>query len=136
MAITVPIAGQEASAELFGIPVANEVNRMSPLVVAPTAWTNATLQNNWVNLGGSYSPAGYRKIGDIVYLRGTVKTGTLGVPMFTLPVGYRSPYIMLTGTGATDAFATIIVGNDGTVMVTTGNVSMWVSLDFIYWSTV
>jgi hypothetical protein len=55
------------------------------------AWINVTFQNAWVNFGGTWQTVQYRRIGDLVYLRGVAKSGTVGAgtPVFTLPVGYR-----------------------------------------------
>lgn len=56
----------------------------------PTPWTAPTLLNSWVNFGGADQVAQYRRSGDIVQVRGVVKSGTVGfVPVFVLPVGYR-----------------------------------------------
>jgi sorbitol-specific phosphotransferase system component IIA len=54
-------------------------------------WLTPTLLNSWVNYGGTMQPAQYKRIGDRVYIRGVVKSGT-GSPIFTLPAGYRPPY--------------------------------------------
>lgn len=93
MAITAPIAGQPVSVENWGKPVTDEINRMTPLVVAATAWANATLANGWTNYGGGAQVLQYRKIGDIVYLRGSLKSPGGGAPVTitTLPAGFRPP---------------------------------------------
>lgn len=59
-----------------------------------TAWTAVTFLNGWANKGGTETPCQYRKIGDIVYLRGVMtKTGvTYGQAAFQLPAAYASPY--------------------------------------------
>lgn len=57
-----------------------------------TAWVAPTLLNSWANYGGSFQNAGYRKNGDVVEIRGTVKSGTIN-PIFTLPAGFRPPAI-------------------------------------------
>lgn len=59
--------------------------------VAPTAWTAVTFQNSWVNFGGGYQAMQYRKVGDMVQLRGTIAAGTVTAVGFTLPVGFRPP---------------------------------------------
>lgn len=52
-------------------------------------WTPVTaFLNGWVNYGG-WASAAYRKVNDLVYLRGLLKNGTAGTTMFMLPVGYR-----------------------------------------------
>jgi hypothetical protein len=59
------------------------------------AWINPTFQNGWEDYGyPGWERAGYRKIGDLVYLRGLVKrvTGDLTQqPIFTVPAGYAPP---------------------------------------------
>lgn len=87
MAITVPKDGDIISASAFGIPVANEINRITPITTV-TAWTNLTLLNSWATSGGAFNLA-YRKIGDIVYTRGNVGTGAVGSIIATLPAGFR-----------------------------------------------
>lgn len=62
----------------------------------PTTWTDASLTNGWSNFdspGPTARNVQYRKIGDLVYLRGCMKNGTLNVPAFNLPAGFRPPYL-------------------------------------------
>lgn len=59
--------------------------------VAGTGWTNATLTAPWVNYGGTWNVAQYRKIGDEVQVRGLVAGGASGQVVTTLPVGFRPP---------------------------------------------
>ena len=61
-------------------------------VITPTAWTAVTFENSWVDFGaGSRQVCQYRKVGDMVQLRETMKSGTLAATAFTLPVGFRPP---------------------------------------------
>ena len=95
MPIAIPVAGAEITAEAFGIPITNEVNRMSPLVVASTAWVTLPFNtaNGWRAAGGYQAPQ-YRKVGDIVYLRGTAERSPntpLDGAIATLPAGFRPP---------------------------------------------
>lgn len=91
MAITRPITRTTISTTGWGIPITDEVNSLRTAVTAlqtPGVWTTPTYQNGWVE----YAPgrgAQYRKIGDIVYIRGVIKSGTAGMAAFTLPVGFR-----------------------------------------------
>lgn len=56
-------------------------------------WIAPTLLNSWTNFGGGTAPAGYRKEGEWVYLRGVVDGSvSTDVIIFTLPVGYRPPH--------------------------------------------
>lgn len=62
----------------------------SPVIITSENWIAATLTNSWTNYAGTYELAGYRKMADgTVMLRGLVKTGTVAVAIFTLPVAYR-----------------------------------------------
>ena len=56
-----------------------------------TAWTAVTFAGAWADNGGSDQPAEYRKVDDIVYLRGVIKNGTTATTAFTLPTGFRPP---------------------------------------------
>jgi hypothetical protein len=71
----------------------------------PTAWTAVTFSGGWSNNVAPYQTAQYRKIGDLVYLRGSIDGGTLGGVAFTLPVGFRPPADIIqavdTGAGST-----------------------------------
>lgn len=84
--------------------------------LAVTAWVAPTLGNAWVNFGGAYQVAQYRKVGDEVELRGVIKGGTMNVAAFTLPAGFRPP--------ALNQFATVSGGVYGYITVDpTGNVN-------------
>lgn len=54
-------------------------------------WIAPTLANGWINYGSGFSDAKYMRKNGIVYLKGLIKSGTVGTatPFFTLPVGYR-----------------------------------------------
>jgi hypothetical protein len=77
----------------------------SPPAQPSSVWTAPTLLNGWANSGGSHQTCQYRLLGDKVELRGRINLGTIGVPIFTLPVGYRP-----TAT-TTLATATVVSGN-------------------------
>jgi hypothetical protein len=87
------------------------------------AWTPMILLNGWLPFGASSSPPGYRKVGDMVQIRGTVKNPVaMTLPststITNLPVGYRPPYninLAASGTGADQwgAPATISVETTG-----------------------
>jgi hypothetical protein len=47
-------------------------------------------QNGWVNVGGVFSTAAfYKDPYGVVHLKGLIKSGTVGSPIFSLPEGYR-----------------------------------------------
>lgn len=56
-------------------------------------WTPLTLQGLWVNYGG-WANAAFRKVNDMVYLRGLIRSGAVGTIGY-LPAGYRPPAAVL-----------------------------------------
>lgn len=46
-------------------------------------------QNSWANKGGAYETLAFRKVGNVVWLKGSVGAGSLNTTIFTLPTGYR-----------------------------------------------
>ena len=103
-----------------------------PLPATPQAWIPATLLNSWTQYAG-FTPAAYRKIGDIVYLRGFVRYGAANTAVFNLPAGFRPQYQHhLTG-ASNDAFMLIRVLTNGDVQVNVSGAN-WNSLDGINFS--
>jgi hypothetical protein len=89
-----------------------------PATITSENWVAATLTNAWTNYGGIYEVAGYRKMADgTVMLRGLVKTGTVALAIFTLPVGYRPASASLWQQLANLGTCRMDVGSDGTVKV-------------------
>lgn len=93
-----PITKTVISSPSWGIPITDQVNANTTDIAAlkPTAWTNVTFQNGWTNISPVVQ---YRKIGDIVYIRGTIGGGSLSTNAFNLPVGFRTPYKLDISTG-------------------------------------
>lgn len=94
-------------------------------------WNAATLNNSWVYFGAPTNPVGYWKdpVG-IVHLRGVVKSGTIGLSVFTLPVGYRplnTEYFAVVSNGA---FGRVVIGSDGGVTPDIGS-NAYVTFDGI-----
>jgi hypothetical protein len=127
MAITVPQPGNDIDAVLFGQPVANQLNAL-----VPTVWYNLVYSNNWSARTDIGQGAGYRKIGDIVYLRGLIAYGTVNVAAATLPTGFRPPaqlyYPTVVGGGI---FGYITINGVGQIVPWVANNGQ-VSLDFAF----
>lgn len=91
-----------------------------PIPATPPAWTPiTTFQNGWANLvAASEQSAQYRKIGDIVSLRGVISGGTMQVVAFILPVGFRPPARTYQSGGAVSGgvwqAALTLLDSDGT----------------------
>jgi len=80
-------------------------------------WVGATLTNSWTNFLAGTALAAYRKVGDVVELRGTVKSGTFGAPIFTLPDGHRPPLQEIFYVHASPGGARLDVTPGGAVQV-------------------
>lgn len=91
--------------------------------IAPPPFIAPTLLNSWVDYGLGYQGASYVLHGGIVYVRGLVKNGTVGVgtPIFTLPVGYRPPADLIFATVANDLFGRLGVKSNGEVSLVVGS---------------
>lgn len=97
-----------------------------------TPWTAVTFTSPWGNYGGEWAPVMYRKIGDIVYLRGLMAgTGAVvGATAFTLPVGFRPhAQLMFVAEHGSIQHGATVVATDGTVApihgVVDGNMGYW-----------
>jgi hypothetical protein len=117
--ITVPVEGDVISANAWGAPISNAVNSNTSAIAAiqPTVWTNLPLINGWVNWGSGVQNAQYRRIGDIVYIRGGIKgPGTASNVWSSLPAGFRPPaqvdHVALFYSGSRQV-AAVTVGTDG-----------------------
>jgi hypothetical protein len=99
--------------------------------LASTAWTAVTFTNSWVDLGGAFQTCQYRKVGDIVYVRGYMKTGTINTAAFTLPSGFRPPASLEWSTMSNGALGQIRVDSGGIFNPVTGsNVNFSVNCQF------
>lgn len=99
-------------------------------------WSNVSFNTGWANLGGSWQTAQYKKVGDLVLLRGLVtRSSGSNTVIFTLPSGYRPAANTLTPTVSDSGF--------GVAEITTaGNVSFggvggvgYISLNNVVFST-
>lgn len=92
-------------------------------LTTPSTWTAVTFQNSWANSGGTAQDMEYRKIGDIVYLRGTILNGTINTTAFALPSGFRPPADAVLTTsgynGVANAVCRVAIDTSGNVVVLT-----------------
>lgn len=87
-------------------------------------WQTPTLAGAWANTGSGFSVAGYYKQDGVVHLRGNLSSGTGTI--FTLPVGYRPQYQIVSGAVATGG-GQVQISTSGVVSLTTGTAP--ISLD-------
>lgn len=82
----------------------------------------ATLQNSWANINGVYSSMSFSRdsLGRVT-LMGIGKSGTIGLPMFTLPVGYRPVKNLYLPTATNGAAGICEIWPDGRVVPQIGS---------------
>jgi len=108
----------------------NEVTRR----VSNQRWTDVTFENSWVNFGSTFNDAQFRLVGvERVELRGVVKTGTVGVAIFTLPVDLRPLSEYVFPVISNNLLGRIDVMPDGEVNLNFGS-NVFATLDGIIFS--
>lgn len=87
-----------------------------------TGWIAPTFLNGWVDYGPGFQVAQYRRVDDVVSIRGLIKDGSLGVSAFDLPAGFRPParLIFAVDTG-TYAHGRVDIGTSGQVFIIAGS---------------
>src|SRR5699024_5613120 len=97
-------------------------------------WTPLTLQNNWVNYGGSEPIAEFKLQNGVVYTRGLISGGTttLSTVLFTLPQGMRpskKEYVTTISKSSTGTVLTrLIIETNGEVKIMEG-ANSWLILN-------
>ncbi|MGH8080135.1 MAG: hypothetical protein ACREP7_06130 [Lysobacter sp.] len=102
-----PTANALTGDEIVPVVQGGQTRRSTVAAVADArkgAWGVPTLNAPWTNFGDVFAPAGYRKDGSRVQLRGVIKGGTGGTVVFVLPVAFR-PSAQLIMTTLSDAGA-------------------------------
>lgn len=102
------------------------------LLVPDGEWISPTFTNNWVNFGGAYATAQYRKdSAGTVFIKGFIKSGT-GIA-FTLPIGFRPlerhSIVAISNNGTTNQLSTIDIFSNGDILPSGSNA--WFSLGLI-----
>lgn len=104
-----------------------------------TGWTTVTYSNSWVDYGSGYSSVGYRKVGSRVFLRGAMKSGTVGSAAFTLPTGYRPTgnigVAVYSNNGSGSVEAVLTITSAGVATPTFGS-NVFFSVDNVSFDTV
>lgn len=133
MAINRPTTKSIISTTGWGIPVTDELNRLSAalpstITVIPTAWATPTLTNGFTE---SFATR-YRKVNDVLQMKGRLSVGTIGQTMFTLPIGFRVAQDMdvpsVAYDGARWVSARLYFGTSGIVQMTDPSVAVLVSV--------
>ena len=96
------------------------------------AWITPTLINGWVAFGGAEDgPAYYKDNFGNVKLRGVVKSGTLSVSTFMLPIGYRPAKNKYFAVISNNVPGFVLIDPYGGVIPLAGTSNVFVALDSI-----
>jgi len=100
------------------------------------AWTALSYNSGWADLGGGYQAGKYKKVGDLVVVRGfVVRYSGSSDQIATLPSGYRPSAPERWATTSLGAFAAIQIDTDGAMTVIGGTPGSNVTLSGIMFST-
>jgi hypothetical protein len=94
--------------------------------------------SGWGNYGGGYYNGHYKKVGDLVFLRGLVaRSSGSGTTIATLPSGFRPSSRSLFGvlTSALSGSDRVDVDSNGDIILVSGGVG-YVQLDGLVFSTI
>lgn len=90
----------------------------------PTPWTPVVFNAGWANAGVfGLSNCQYRRVGDVVQLRGTatgVAPAVIPGNIFNLPAGFRPPALLQFAVVSNNAFGVLNVYANGDVGVAVG----------------
>jgi len=85
-------------------------------------WITPTFLNSWTDFGGGTRTARYTKIGGVVHIQGTIKSGTMTLPAFVLDVGYSpSGQMLFSQLDGLNLTGRLDVTSVGAVVPVTGN---------------
>lgn len=99
----------------------NELARLLNSLETPPAWTAVTFQNGWVNIGGGFAPASFRKHANgLVEVKGLIRGTTINTVAFTLPVGLRPTEIRIYPADTNAGHGRLDVRPNGDVLPTAG----------------
>lgn len=128
----IQVSGGDTSNGNAEMLLSGDVATKRPIALDGESWTAPTLQNGWVNYGGNYSTAGYRKLSSgQVELKGLVRDGTTSFDtvIFTLPVGYRPMAQRLCPSVANNNIGRVDVKPNGDVIVGYMGAAGWLTLE-------
>ncbi len=118
-----------------------EASQWANEIAKPPAWNtvgyknNPDFENGWVNYSATFNSCQfYKDLFSNIYLRGMVRSGTVGQDIFTLPREFRPMKKYLFDVQSDDALGRVDITNNGKVTATNGN-NAWLSLDGIMFST-
>jgi len=100
-------------------------------------WSSLSFGSGWTNYGGAYLVAAYKKVGDLVFVRGLVKrTSGVGTTIGTLPIGCRPSAYHLAAVACGTGYAEIEIQTTGVISLRTGDPSTYLQIGNTVFSTI
>lgn len=85
-------------------------------------WINVTFNTGWGNFGSGHQTCQYKKVGDMIYLRGSAaRSSGSSFVIFTLPASYLPPGLVLIPTASNNAYGQITIATTGNVSLDAGS---------------
>lgn len=111
-----------------------EVNGSFQATSLGSTWTALSYGSGWGNLGSGFQTGAYKKVGDLVILRGIVtRTSGSSTTIATLPSGFRPTATSICTVSANGAYGAVNIDSSGVISLSIG--IPWISLDNIVFST-
>ncbi|MCB9122801.1 MAG: hypothetical protein H6640_23980 [Caldilineaceae bacterium] len=110
--------------------------RLNASTVGEAAWTTVSAPSGYTTVSGFSHTYGYKKFGDLVLLRGTMRrtSGTV-TTLMTLPAGYRPAAARrLPASASGSGVGAVDVNTDGTVVIVSGSPADYFSIDGVVFS--
>lgn len=99
-----------------------------------STWTSFSYGSGWGSLGSGFQTGAYKKVGDLVILRGIVtRTSGSSTTIATLPSGYRPTATSICTVLANGGYGAVNIDSSGVISLSVG--IPWISLDNIVFST-
>ena len=89
--------------------------------IAQEAWITPTLLNGWVAFDEARTPMYMKDQFGFVHIRGMMKSGTVNLVAFALPVGYRPLITRTFPSVSNDSFGVVRILLDGSTLLTAGS---------------
>lgn len=98
------------------------------------SWLSPAFNTGWGNYGSGNTNVGYKKVGDLVIVRGLCRRSSGSSALITtLPIGYRPTGYQHFASVSNSAFCYLLVSSTGEItLVSGGDATVWVSLNLTF----
>lgn len=132
--------GQQIKARINNSDIMTmDASAINPLVSLGTAWAGVSFGTSWSDYGSGFQACQYKKVGDLVFLRGVANSGAASWTTYptigTLPAGYRPASNLRLAADGNGAHVRIDILTTGAIYyMAGGSGSGRISLDSIVFS--